>query len=134
MIDEDEVPRHANRERDDLLLVYDFFRHLTTLSLITIGGVLSLAQAGGMDLRRGATLVAVGAISLAGGLSLLFQGNLVSTELLGRSVARKRRTLAAIQQMTLLTYLLGVGLFVGGFTAAAGRNADPRLAVEGAAR
>ena len=48
MIDENETPQGREPER----LLYDWFKHLTSLSLLTLGGVLSLSQAGEIAIDR----------------------------------------------------------------------------------
>jgi hypothetical protein len=52
-MDEDQ-PRGTGR----IAMLYDWFKHLTTLSILALGGVLSLSQSGNTDLKT-ATLVIV---------------------------------------------------------------------------
>ena len=52
-MDEDQL-----RGTGTVAMLYDWFKHLTTLSILALGGVLSLAQSGDADLKK-ATLVAV---------------------------------------------------------------------------
>ena len=49
MIDESELPARRAREGEELL--YDFFKHMTSLSLVTLGGVLTISQIPDMEIR-----------------------------------------------------------------------------------
>ena len=64
MIDEDE-PVSAS-DRDPLARVYDFFKFLTTLSLISIGGLFGLINGhNGANIGKWMVLLAVGLLGLA---------------------------------------------------------------------
>ena len=56
-------------DQDGELLLYDFFKHLTTLSLLTLGGILTVSQmADPRDVKRWLLIVAIVLVS-AGGIS-----------------------------------------------------------------
>ena len=47
-------------------MLYDWFKHLTTLSILALGGVLSLSQSGNTDLKPATLVIVVLFIGTAG--------------------------------------------------------------------
>ena len=47
-------------------MLYDWFKHLTTLSILALGGVLSLSQSGNTDLKPATLVIVVLFIGSAG--------------------------------------------------------------------
>ncbi|MGL5839275.1 MAG: hypothetical protein ACRCY3_12315 [Sphingorhabdus sp.] len=89
MIDSEE--RVADKARDDAtLLLYDFYKHLTTLSLVALGGVLSLSQAGVLIEQRRLALITL-LIGAAGVLALMGLDSIVRSRVDGRPVTRTMR-------------------------------------------
>ena len=108
MIDQDETPHGREPER----LLYDWFKHLTSLSLLTLGGVLSLSQAGDISIERGQLTIVL--LFVAAGGVLAFHGaeTLVAAHVNGKPLPRRvgwMRTTAAF------ALALGLGMFLGLF-------------------
>jgi hypothetical protein len=98
------------RGRDELL--YDWFKHLTSLSLVTLGGVLSLSQVDSIDLRPNSLLIVVVLVAAAGICSFSGADKLVRAHTrqapLPNSVGWLHRGAAGLLGM-------GVGAFLGLF-------------------
>lgn len=60
-MDEDQ-PRGTDR----VAMLYDWFKHLTTLSILALGGALSLSQSGDTDLKTSTLVIVVVFIASAG--------------------------------------------------------------------
>ncbi len=61
-----EAPQH--RQGD--LILYDYFKHLTTLSLLVLGGILTISQtAKGAAMKAPGVMVVAGVVTLAGVIS-----------------------------------------------------------------
>lgn len=111
VIDSESPIPEGSKSRATLLL-YDWFKHMTTLSLITLGGLLSILQAGKADVRLGfleaiIVLIAVGGIIGFNGQSRILKAELANEPL--PSMLRWFRTIAV------WSYGLGVGLFLSLF-------------------
>lgn len=111
VIDSESPIPEGSKSRATLLL-YDWFKHMTTLSLITLGGLLSILQAGKADVRPGfleaiIVLIAVGGIIGFDGQSRILKAELANEPL--PSMLRWFRTIAV------WSYGLGVGLFLSLF-------------------
>ena len=99
--------------RDAELLLYDYFKHMTTLSLVTLGGVLSIPQATGVALSIRELLPAAGLIALGGAFSLYAMEAIIKARLDGRAVSRGMRWTRLIVSVS---FGVGVGAFLGQFT------------------
>lgn len=103
-----ELPAH-----DRELLLYDYFKHLTSLVLITLGGLLLVMK--DFD-RRDARPWMVAAIfvliSLSGVLSFAGAGEIVASRFTGR---KKERTLRLLRVVSPVLLALGLGLFISMF-------------------
>lgn len=97
---------------------YDYFKHLTAISLISIGGVFALLDGAGakLDLRR--TFIVLVALGLAGVISLLMAGALASIEV--KPVAHDKTARQVRYGMIAATFFLAVGLgsFIQTFSSA----------------
>ena len=62
-IDADDI---AGSNHGAALLLYDWYKNMTTLSLITLGGVLGIVQSGTSEVRPGVLGAIVTAIAIAG--------------------------------------------------------------------
>ena len=107
-MDEDEVLSSSEPEH----LLYDWFKHLTSLSLLTLGGVLSISQAGQSGVER-SELVFVLLLVAAAGI-MAFHG---AEKLVGALVGRKPmpRQVQWMQRASPIALTLGVGMFIGIF-------------------
>lgn len=91
-------------------LVYDFAKFLTSLSLLALGGVLSLTQAANkQDVKPVTIAFVLGTIALAGALSTSVASRLVDAAAFDKPAKRSRAYLVAAVS------LLGIG--TGGFLA-----------------
>jgi len=92
---------------------YDSFKHMTGVSLLSLGGVFAFADGGGgMVFERKQLVVVLGAFLVSTVTSVLLAGQLAALEVKAEPrevVARRIRTASAIVGMS-----LAVGL--GGFT------------------
>jgi len=112
MIDDDRRvdPRdHADGNRYGETMLYDFAKFLTTLSLLVLGGMLTLSSAAREgDLKLFNIIFVSGAVALAGMMSFVTANALVDARARGRQPSDQLPTL-----MKVSTGLIGLG--VGGF-------------------
>jgi hypothetical protein len=101
---------------DPLARVYDYFKHLTTVSLIAIGGIFGLLQGNGPKLKPAATIVVLGVIALAAGISMMTTSAITFGELRGKVTEKTRTQLAILQLSTTCLLMIGLGIFVGLFS------------------
>lgn len=106
----------APRRPGDLLL-YDYFKHLTTLSLLVLGGILTLAQTkGGSEMKLPGVLIVVGVVTLAGVISFSGSGEIARAHFHGETPKRVdlyRKAAPAVLSV-------GVGMFLFLFRKALG--------------
>lgn len=91
------------------LLLYDWFKHMTTLSLITLGGLLSILQAGNADVRPGFLEAIIILIALAGIIGFDGQSRILKAELVGQPLPSM---LNWFRRVAVWSYSLGVGMFL----------------------
>ena len=114
MIDQEEssVPALAPQEDGELLL-YDYFKHLTTLSLLTLGGVLTVAQvADRTDVKPWLLVVVLLTISLAGVLSYSGAGEIVRARY---TQTARYKSLELYRRVAPILLAVGVGMFLSMF-------------------
>lgn len=105
-----------NRPGD--LILYDYFKHLTTLSLLVLGGILTLSQtARGAEMKLSTVLLVVGVVTLAGVTSFTASGEIATAHFHGERP--KRMDLYRKVAPALLS--LGVGMFLYLFGKALGQ-------------
>ena len=110
MIDDADLPARRTRDGEDLL--YDFFKHMTSLSLVTLGGALTISQMPAMDIRPfslGMVVVMLAVAGVAGfaGMDEIVKARLDSKDATGR-VGFYRKVCPA-------TFGIGVGAFLSLF-------------------
>lgn len=112
MTDEDDIIG-SSPGGDTELLLYDHFKHLTTLGLLSLGGVLTLAEiAKGSDVSPG--MLAVVIVTLALGSVLAFQGG--SEIVRARYTGTVRKRSLAFSRVGAPAFLaIGVGMFLSMF-------------------
>jgi hypothetical protein len=94
------------------LMLYDWFKHMTTLSLITLGGLLSIIQGGKADVRPGSLEAIILLIAFSGIIGFDGQSRILKAELANKplpSMLKWFRTVAV------WSYSLGVGMFLRPF-------------------
>lgn len=83
MIDEEEgAPGGADQQAAELLL-YDYFKHLTSLSLLSLGGMLALAEKAQGAGRMGMLVMAMATVALAAICSFSGAGEIVRSRFPG---------------------------------------------------
>jgi len=83
----DEETPQATEHRDGDLLLYDYFKYLTSLVLITLGGLLIVMKDfDPKDVKPGAVIITLLVISLSGVLSFGGAGEIARARYLGRPV------------------------------------------------
>ena len=104
------APAARQGDGDAELLLYDFFKHLTSLSLLTLGGVLAIAQgADKADVKPVMLIVVLVIIASAGVCSFVGAGEIVSKRYTGSASSKIdfcRKAAPALLS-------LGVGMFLG---------------------
>ncbi|NML05939.1 hypothetical protein [Sphingomonas sp. G-3-2-10] len=97
---------------------YDYFKHLTGIALISIGGVFALLDGAGakLDVRR--TFIVLAALGGSGVISLLMAGSLASIEV--KPVAYEKTARQVRYGMIAATFFLAIGLgsFIQTFSSA----------------
>ena len=98
---------------DAALLLYDYFKHITTLSLITLGGILAIPQTTGIAVTFRDLLPSLALIANAGALSLYGMDLVIKARIADRALPRSVRWYQLVVGGSLG---LGVGAFMGLFT------------------
>lgn len=111
IIDSDNIAGSASGNRATLLL-YDWFKHMTTLSLITLGGLLSILQAGKTDVRPGFLETIIVLIATAGIIGFDGQSRILKAEL---NEVPLPAMLKWFRTVAVWSYSLGVGMFLSLF-------------------
>ena len=109
MIDEEkrvEAGRHSDPDTYGESLLYDFCKFMTTLSILALGGVLTLTQtADRTDIKTFNIVMSVIAIALAGTLALTTANSIAYARSSGQKLPRN------LHRYTLATMgLLGMGM------------------------
>ena len=114
MIDEEEglVPAVTAQTEGELLL-YDYFKHLTTLSLLALGGVLTLAQtADPADVKPWLVIVVLITISLGGIAAFSGGGEIVRFRYAG---GERGKSVEFLRRAAPILLAIGVGMFLSMF-------------------
>lgn len=104
------------RAADPLARVYDYFKHLGTVALISIGGVFGLLQGDGPKLSTKATIVTIAVLGASGALSLFCASYITTLELQGRVTPTVFKSLVIAQRVTTCLLMFGLGIFIGAFS------------------
>jgi hypothetical protein len=99
---------------DPTLRIYDYFKHLSTVSLIAIGGVLGLIQ-GGIKMPSLAILVTICVLGVAGIISMMGLNVIATAELKGGLTEKHSKMLSLLQPLANMCLMLGLGIFLGVF-------------------
>ncbi len=115
--DESKVPPPAPAPQDEALArSYDFFKHLTGICLVSIGGVLGLLQGQASDTRGIAVLTVIVSLSMAGLLSMTMVSSIATLGYKGpEATERMYKSIPTVQVLIVLLLVFGLGAFVGIF-------------------
>ena len=91
------------------LLLYDGFKHMTTLSLVTLGGLLSILQAGEANVRPGILEAIIVLIAVGGIIGFDGQSRILKAELANKPLPN---VLKWFRRVAVWSYSLGVGMFL----------------------
>ena len=100
------------RPRDGTEILYDFFKHMTSLSLITLGGVLTLSQVEKMDLKPFSLGLVVTMIAVAGISGFAGMDEVVKSRFDGQDVSRRIRF---YRKLCPIAFGIGIGGFLSLF-------------------
>lgn len=105
-IDEPDADRAASAE----LLLYDYYKHLTTLILATLGGMLSISQISGIAVPLRELLPALGLILIGGVTALYAMERMIQARLRQRPTPR---WVTWTRPVVSGSFGLGIGAFIG---------------------
>lgn len=88
------------------LLLYDFFKHISTLSLVALGGALGIAPE---KVGRDAMAIIVGSIGLAGGVAVMGLLGITRAHAGGTPMPARIKTYRTISG---ILFSFGVGMFL----------------------
>jgi hypothetical protein len=105
-------PMHTRGQA--LLATYDFLKHMSTLSIVAVGGMLGLAQ--GVGAKMSAEILAsVAIVGLCGFVSLVFMAGVAGTQILQRVHKSSNVFAFGIVMTTVMMFSIGLGAFIAGF-------------------
>jgi hypothetical protein len=99
------IPPGSSRE----MMLYDWFKHMTSLSLLTLGGVLSLSQVGEADVKRAPLIMVVLFVAGAGLMSFTASDQLVRATTNGEAMPKYIHWL---QKGSAVLFGMGIGAFL----------------------
>ena len=106
-----------NTREQALLATYDFLKHMSTLAIVAVGGMLGLAQGVGAKIS-GPILVSIALVGASAFFSLVFMVGVAATQIRQRVHKSSNGFALAIVFLVLMMFAAGVGAFLAGFTAA----------------
>lgn len=97
---------------------YDYFKHLTGIALISVGGVFAFLNGGAITLDSRRAVIVLACLGLSGATSLLMAGSLAALEV--KPVAPAQKAKQVRYGLIASTFFLAVGLgaFIQTFTSA----------------
>ena len=103
-------------DRGDQALSYDFFKHLTTINLASIGGVFGLLKGSGPEVSPFAIIVIMTCLSFSGLMSIACLSQVAKKSWdKGAAGGIQATHLNAYQSICVTFLLLGLGIFTGIF-------------------
>jgi hypothetical protein len=108
-----------NTREQALLATYDFLKHMSTLAIVAVGGMLGLAQGVGAKIA-GPILVSIALVGASAFLSLVFMAGVAATQIRQRVHKSSNGFALAIVLIVLMMFAAGVGAFLAGFAKAVG--------------
>lgn len=104
-----ESPIPESSQSRATLLLYDWFKNMTTLSLITLGGLLSILQAGETNVKPGLLEAIIILIAIGGIIGFDGQSRILKAELANKPLPNILRW---FRRVAVWSYTLGVGMFL----------------------
>jgi hypothetical protein len=95
---------------------YDFFKHMTGISLVSLGGVFAFADGEGVEFERRQLIVVLVFIGLAGVTSLLMASSLAGQEVKPEEDSQVARRIRIAQLVVAFSLSGGLGAFIYNFT------------------
>lgn len=113
MTDEDDKLPGQGRDQDGDLLLYDFFKHLTSLALLTLGGILVVIQdVDPKDVKPVMVIIDIAVVSLSGILAFSGSSEIARARYTGVPAAA---SLEFLRKAAPATLTVGVGMFLAMF-------------------
>jgi hypothetical protein len=103
-----------NTREQAMLATYDFLKHMSTLAIVAIGGMLGLAQSLGTKIGP-IMLVSVALMGLCGALSLVFMAGVAGTQILQRVHKSSNGFAFAIVMIVVMLFGASIGAFIAAF-------------------
>ena len=116
MIDEESKEAIEIVADTDFTAAYDFNKHLSTLSLISIGGVLGLLQNSQVGISAGAASISIASLGLAALSALLMNAAIVGIALHEKPSKVSAKVVQRAQGLSVGLLLFGAGIFTGAFS------------------
>lgn len=108
-----------NTREQALLATYDFLKHMSTLAIVAVGGMLGLAQGVGAKIA-GPILISIALVGASAFFSLVFMAGVAATQIRQRVHKSSNGFALAIVFIVLMMFAAGVGAFLAGFAATLG--------------
>jgi hypothetical protein len=109
----DETVRHLPFQRS-----YDFFKYMSGLALVSLGGVFAFADGSGVEFEKRQLIVVLTFIGVAGLTSLLMASSLATLEIKPEADAVVARRIRIAQLVVSFSLSGGLGAFMFNFTPA----------------
>ena len=109
MIEGNEKPPALINDQDGEALLYDWFKHLTSLSLLTLGGILSLSQIGHAEIKKHTLIGVLVAVAISGVIGFSCADQIVQARTTGTPLPKHIHTARKIAAALLS---MGVGAFL----------------------
>src|SRR3954466_10218669 len=103
-----------NTREQALLATYDFLKHMSTLALVAVGGMLGLAQSVSARVPM-PVLLSVAIVGMCGVISLVFMAGVAGTQILQRVHKSSNAFAFGIVLTVVMMFSAGLGLFIAGF-------------------
>ena len=103
-----------NSREQALLATYDFLKHMSTLAIVAVGGMLGLAQGVGAKMSI-EILLSVAVVGLCGFMSLVFMAGVAGTQILQRVHKSSNSFAFGIVMLVVMMFSGGLGIFIVGF-------------------
>jgi hypothetical protein len=120
VIEQDEEPAVAPAASSEVPFPrsYDFFKHTTGVSLISLGGIFAFADSRSAEFEPTQIVIVLGFIGLAGVISVVMVSSLATLEIKPEPPAKVTRWIRYAQFCVSFLLAAGLGSFIFNFTEA----------------